>query len=51
MEKAAATRKFAEAPALFCQIAQPNTDYIIVPRVPFEKHHMYQWDYEQGNYC
>ena len=29
--KAAATRKFAETPTLFCQIAQPDTDYIIVP--------------------
>ena len=29
--KAAATRKFAETPTLFCQIAQPNSDYIIVP--------------------
>ncbi len=30
--KAAGTRKFAETPTLFCQIAQPNTDYIIVPK-------------------
>lgn len=30
--KAAGTRKFAEAPTLFCQIAQPNSDYIIVPK-------------------
>jgi len=29
---AAATRKFAATPSLFCQIAQPNSDYIIVPR-------------------
>ena len=29
--KAASTRKFAETPMLFCQIAQPNSDYIIVP--------------------
>lgn len=35
--KAAATRKFAETPALFCQIAQPNTDYIAVPKVSSEK--------------
>lgn len=28
---AAATRKFAETPTLFCQIAQPDSDYIIVP--------------------
>ena len=30
--KAESTRKFASTPTLFCQIAQPNTDYIIVPK-------------------
>ena len=35
--KAAATRKFAETPTLFCQIAQPDTDYIIVPGVSSER--------------
>ena len=30
--KAAGTRKFAETPTLFCQIAQPNSDYIIIPK-------------------
>ena len=30
--KAASTRKFAETPTLFCQIAQPGTDYIMVPK-------------------
>ena len=30
--KAAGTRKFASTPTLFCQIAQPNSDYIIVPK-------------------
>lgn len=30
--KAAGTRKFAETPTVFCQIAQPDTDYIIVPK-------------------
>lgn len=30
--KAAGTRKFAETPSVFCQIAQPNSDYIIVPK-------------------
>ena len=30
--KAAGTRKFAETPMLFCQIAQPDTNYIIVPK-------------------
>lgn len=29
--KAAGTRKFAATPTLFCQIAQPDSDYIIVP--------------------
>lgn len=36
--KAAATRKFAETPSLFCQIAQPEEgNYILVPRVSSEK--------------
>jgi len=35
--KAAATRKFAETPTVFCQIAQPDTDYIIVPAVSSER--------------
>ena len=30
--KAAGTRKFAETPTIFCQIAQPDSDYIIVPK-------------------
>ena len=30
--KAAGTRKFAQTPMTFCQIAQPDTDYIIVPK-------------------
>ncbi|MGH8146507.1 MAG: class I SAM-dependent DNA methyltransferase [Rhodanobacteraceae bacterium] len=30
--KAASTRGFAKTPYLFCQIAQPATDYILVPR-------------------
>ena len=30
--KAEGTRKFALTPTLFCQIAQPNTDYIMVPK-------------------
>lgn len=30
--KAAGTRKYASVPALFCQIAQPKTDYILIPR-------------------
>ncbi len=30
--KAAGTRKFAKTPTLFCQIAQPNTDYIMFPK-------------------
>ena len=35
--KAEATRNFADADTLFCQIAQPSTDYLIVPRVSSEK--------------
>lgn len=31
------TRKFAETPTLFCQIAQPDTDYIAVPKTSSEK--------------
>ncbi len=30
--KAAGTRKFAKTPMTFCQIAQPDTNYIIVPK-------------------
>ena len=35
--KAATTRKFAEIPTLFCQIAQPETDYLLIPRVSSER--------------
>ena len=35
--EAATTRKFAETPSLFCQIAQPETDYLLVPRVSSER--------------
>ncbi len=35
--KAAATRNFAETPHLFCQIAQPATNYVLVPRVSSER--------------
>ena len=35
--KAAATRKFAETPSLFCQITQPpDVDYLLIPRVSSE---------------
>ena len=34
---AAGTRKFAETPTVFCQIAQPDTDYIVVPKVSSER--------------
>ncbi len=34
---AAGTRKFAETPTLFCQIAQPDTEYIVVPKVSSER--------------
>ena len=34
---AAGTRKFADTPTLFCQIAQPETEYIAVPKVSSER--------------
>jgi hypothetical protein len=35
--KASSTRKFAGTPTLFCQIAQPKTNYLLVPRVSSER--------------
>jgi hypothetical protein len=35
--KAEATRRFATTPSLFCQIAQPKTNYLLVPRVSSER--------------
>lgn len=35
--KAAATQKFAQTPTLFCQIAQPDSDYLLIPGVSSEK--------------
>jgi hypothetical protein len=35
--KAATTRNFAATPGLFCQIAQPGTDYLLVPGVSSER--------------
>jgi len=35
--KAESTRKFASTPTLFCQIAQPKTDYLLIPRVSSER--------------
>ena len=35
--KADSTRKFALTPTIFCQIAQPNTDYILIPRHSSER--------------
>jgi len=34
---AAGTRKFADTPTLFCQIAQPESEYIAVPKVSSER--------------
>ena len=31
------TRKFAEIPTLFCQIAQPDSDYIAIPKTSSER--------------
>ncbi len=35
--RAASTRNFAKMPTLFCQIAQPNSNYLLVPRVSSER--------------
>jgi hypothetical protein len=35
--KAASTRKFSKTPMLFCQIAQPNSNYIVMPGVSSER--------------
>ena len=35
--KAESTRKFAKTPWLFCQNAQPKTNYLLVPRVSSER--------------
>jgi len=37
--KAATTRKFAATPAVFCQLAQPKSDYLLVPGVSSERRH------------
>lgn len=37
--KAAGTRKFALTPTVFCQIAQPDTNYIMVPKTSSGKRH------------
>jgi type II restriction/modification system DNA methylase subunit YeeA len=34
---AAGTRKFADTPTLFCQIAQPDAEYIAIPKVSSER--------------
>ena len=38
--KAKSTRKFAATPYLFCQIAQPECDYILVPRHSSENRYL-----------
>ncbi|MBE0619143.1 MAG: class I SAM-dependent DNA methyltransferase [Burkholderiales bacterium] len=35
--KAETTRKFAATPTLFCQLAQPDRDYLLIPRVSSER--------------
>jgi hypothetical protein len=35
--KAATTRAFAKTPGIFCQLAQPTTSYLLVPRVSSER--------------
>jgi hypothetical protein len=44
--KAAATRKFAATPTLFCQIAQPNTEYLLFPSVTSERRPYLQIGFE-----
>jgi len=34
--KAKSTQKFGNTPTLFCQIVQPDTDYLLIPRVSSE---------------
>ena len=47
--KAATTRKFAQTPSLFCQIAQPETDYLLVPRVSSERRNFVPIAFEKKN--
>jgi hypothetical protein len=35
--KAGTTRRFAATPTVFCQLAQPDADYLLVPRVSSER--------------
>jgi hypothetical protein len=35
--RAAATRRFAQTPSVFCQIAQPESPYLLIPSVSSEK--------------
>jgi hypothetical protein len=35
--KAESTRRFGETPSLFCQVTQPESDYILVPSVSSER--------------
>ncbi len=37
LSKAETTRRFAATPTVFCQLAQPDTDYLLVPRVSSER--------------
>jgi hypothetical protein len=46
---AASTRKFAQTPAIFCQIAQPNTAYLLVPRVSSERRKFIPIGYLESN--
>lgn len=46
---AASTRKFADTPTLFCQIAQPNSEYLLIPRVSSEKRNFIPIGYTDKN--
>ena len=47
--KAAGTRKYADTPTLFCQIAQPDSDYIIVPKTSSGKRKYIPVDFMDKN--
>ena len=47
--KAESTRNFAKTPWLFCQIAQPKTDYLLVPQVSSERREYIPMDFMDAN--
>ena len=47
--KAASTRKAAATPGVFVQLAQPETDYLLIPRVSSERRPYIPIDFLQSN--